>query len=112
MDIQDEKMGAATVVSLKGRLDAIQSKQVEEKLLKLIEAGGTKMVLDLGGLEYISSIGLRVFMLAAKRMKVVKGELALTNVQEPVRKIFDIAGFTPLFRSFPTREEAVAALGN
>jgi serine/threonine-protein kinase RsbW len=112
MDIQEEKVGGVTAISLKGRLDAIQSKAVEEKVLSLIDGGARKLLLDLDALEYISSIGLRVFMLAAKRMKVVGGEVAVCRMRDPIRKLFEIAGFLPLFRTFATREEAVAALGS
>jgi len=111
MDISEEKTDGVMTVGLKGRLDALSAKAAEEKLLKLITAGETKLVIDLGEVGYISSIGLRVLLIAAKRLKAAKGQIAICAMQPPIKKVFDIAGFTALFKIFPTREEAVQALG-
>src|SRR5262245_29288152 len=100
MEIQEQKAGAVMAVSIKGRLDTIAAKTAEEKLLKLIDGGEKKLVIDLGQLEYINSIGLRVFMLCAKRLKAGGGELAVCAMTPPIHKIFDIAGFLSLFRTF------------
>jgi len=111
MDISEDKTDTVMTVGLKGRLDALSAKAVEERLLKLITAGETKMVIDLGEVGYISSIGLRVLLIAAKRLKAAKGQIAICAMQPPIKKVFDIAGFTALFKIFPTRAEAVQALG-
>lgn len=110
MDISEEKTDGVMAVGLKGRLDALSAKAVEERLLRMITAGETRMVLDLGEVGYISSIGLRVLLIAAKRLKAAKGQIAICAMQPPIKKVFDIAGFTALFKIFPTREEAVKAL--
>jgi len=111
MDISEEKTdGGVMAVGLKGRLDALSAKTVEEKLLRMITAGETRMVIDLGGVGYVSSIGLRVLLIAAKRLKTAKGQIAICAMQPPIKKVFDIAGFTALFKIFATREEAVKAL--
>lgn len=110
MDISEEKTDGVMAVGLKGRLDALSAKAVEEKLLRMITAGETRMVIDLGEVGYISSIGLRVLLIAAKRLKAAKGQIAICAMQPPIKKVFEIAGFTALFKIFPTREEAVKAL--
>jgi anti-anti-sigma factor len=110
MDISEDKTGEVMAVGLKGRLDALSAKAVEERLLRLISAGETRLVIDLGEVGYISSIGLRVLLIAAKRLKTVKGQIAICAMQPPIKKVFDIAGFTALFKIFATREDAVQAL--
>jgi anti-anti-sigma factor len=108
MEITSEKVGIVLAVQLAGRLDAHTSKAVEEQLLSFIDQGERALVLDLSQLNYISSIGLRVFMLAAKRLKSVNGRMTMCALQPTVQQIFEIAGFTSIFRIFPTQGEAVA----
>jgi anti-anti-sigma factor len=110
MQISEDKNGDVLMVGLKGRLDAATSKTVEEFLLKKIDAGEKKLVLDLSGLDYISSVGLRVFMMAAKRLKVVQGKVVVCALSAPIKQVFEIAGFTNLFPMFDTRDAAAAAV--
>lgn len=110
MEIQEQKTGSVMTVAIKGRLDAVTAKSAEETLLKLIDSGERKLVVDLAGLDYVNSIGLRVFMLCAKRLKAGQGELAVCALKPPIQKIFEIAGFSSLLKTFPTRDEAVSGL--
>jgi anti-sigma B factor antagonist len=107
MQISEERTADVLTVGLKGRLDASTSKSVEDFLLKQIDAGSRLFVLDLGGLEYISSVGLRVFMMAAKRLKVVKGKIVVCSLSAPIKEVFEISGFTSLFPMFDDRAAAV-----
>jgi anti-anti-sigma factor len=110
MDITEELVGQVFVVALKGRLDGTTSKAVEERILKVIDEGQRTIVFDLQQLDYISSVGLRVLMLAAKRLKTVGGSIVVCALQPNVKQVFDIAGFSALFRIFDTRVQAVQQL--
>jgi anti-anti-sigma factor len=110
MDITEELVGQVLTIALSGRLDGTTSKGVEERIMKVIEGGQRTLVIDLQHLDYISSIGLRVLMLAAKRLKAVGGSIVVCALQPNVKQVFDIAGFSTLFRSFATRAEAVQQL--
>ncbi len=110
MQISEDKNGDVLTVGLKGRLDAATSKTVEEFLLRKIDAGEKHLVLDLSGLDYISSVGLRVFMMTAKRLKVVQGKVVVCSLTTPIKQVFDIAGFTTLFPMFDSRDAAVAGV--
>jgi anti-sigma B factor antagonist len=110
MDITEELAGQVLTIALGGRLDGTTSKGVEERILKVIEGGQRTRVIDLQHLDYISSIGLRVLMLAAKRLKTVGGSIVLCALQQNVKQVFDIAGFGVLFRTFETRAQAVEQL--
>jgi anti-anti-sigma factor len=107
MQISEEKIADVLAVRLKGRLDATTSKSVEEYLLKQIDAGERIFVLDLAHLDYISSVGLRVFMVAAKRLKVLQGRMVICALQVPIRQLFEISGFATMFPMFEDRDAAV-----
>jgi anti-sigma B factor antagonist len=110
MELIEEKSGKVLVVIMKGRLDASTYSPVEKRILELIQSGERYLVLDLGSLEYISSIGLRVLMVAAKRLKSIEGEIIVCDVKEPIKQVFDISGFVSIFRMLSTREEAIRTL--
>ena len=110
MDLSEEKSGEILTIALKGRLDATTHGSVEKRILELIGSGERNLVLDVGQLEYISSIGLRVLMVAAKRLKSVKGEMVICGAGESIRQVFEISGFVKIFRMSETREEAIMEL--
>lgn len=93
MDIKKEKNGSSLIIALKGRLDTLTSPQLEEEL-KL--EGVTNLVFDLKDLEYISSAGLRV-MLSAQKTMMLQGEMALENVAEVVKEVFEMTGLGAFF---------------
>ena len=110
MQISEEKIGDVWTVGLQGRLDAATSKSAEDFLLQRIDGGERFLALDLSRLDYISSVGLRVFMMCAKRLKAAHGKLVVYGVTPPVRQVFEIAGFMTLFPVVAGRDEAVAAI--
>lgn len=91
MSLQIEKKNGAAL-SLTGRLDTVTAPELEKALAELLPQADS-LVLDLGSLEYISSAGLRVILKAYKALSA-KGGLKLTGVQEAVREVFDITGFS------------------
>lgn len=93
MEIKKEKNGSSLKIALKGRLDTITSPQLEQEL-KL--EGVTNLVFDLKDLEYISSAGLRV-MLSAQKTMMMQGEMALENVAEVVKEVFEMTGLGAFF---------------
>ena len=82
--------GELTVV-LEGRLDTITAPQLETALKESLE-GVQKLVLDFKALEYISSAGLRVLLMAQKVMNK-QGAMVIRNVNETISEVFDITGF-------------------
>ena len=92
-----------------GRIDSQTSKSFEEAVLAAIASGATRMVFDFADLAYISSAGLRVVLLAGKRLKAAGGKLVLTNLQPAIREVFEISGFLSLFTVTEDRSTAVAA---
>lgn len=101
------KQGVALVITLTGRIDATSAKQLEEQCLQWIDGGEHQVVFDFSGVNYISSAGLRVFLLVAKRLGTVQGTVRLCALNETLREVFDISGFSRLFDIVATVQEAL-----
>jgi len=110
MDITEEKREDVMLLGIKGRLDASTANELEEKLLASINGGERRLALDCSQLDYISSAGLRVLLLAAKRLGSSNGKIVLFALKDQIKGVFDIAGFSSLFPSFTTQEEALKSL--
>ena len=107
MDIQEERKDGFLILCLEGRLDAVSSKTLEEKILAVIAGGETRFVVDLSRLDYVSSAGLRVFLLASKRLTPAGGKVVLCSLQEPVREVFEIVGFFSILSIVNSKDEAL-----
>ncbi len=110
MEIRTEVVNAITVVSLKGRLDINTHGQLETELNGLAGKGVSKVLVDAGGLEYISSAGLRVLLASAKQFRKLQGAIGLTSLTPTVKQVFEISGFTSIFPIYASREEALGAM--
>ena len=112
MELAPRRFADAVVVSPAGRVDQSNVEAFQAALaphLQSCAADGDRVILDLAGLEYISSAGLRVLMLAAKQCKAQKGTLLVTGPQPLVREILEISKFTLVLKIVPSVEEALAA---
>lgn len=110
MEIKQDTHGDIVVLDLVGRLDANTSSEFENVLIPMIDGGKKKLVLDFSELEYISSAGLRLLLLAAKKLRNNKGNIVLCNMKDFIKEIFEISGFTPIFTIVDTKEEAFREL--
>jgi len=107
MDISEDRKGDAVILALSGKLDATSAKTFEDKILSLINSGAQRLVVDLSQLDYVSSSGLRVFLLAAKKLQPTDGKFALCGMQDHIRQLFDLAGFSSILSIYGSRAEAV-----
>ena len=109
MEITAVEENGLNVVSLAGRLDANSSSDVTGKL-EPIATDGAKILFDLEAMEYISSAGLRSFLVIAKKVRSNNGKMCLTGLNENVREVFDISGFSSILDICDTNDQAVALL--
>lgn len=109
LEIREETVEATRVLSLSGRLDTETASDLELAVQDLLQAGCSKFVLDLSGVGYVSSAGLRVLLMLAKTVDG-KGSLGLAALNTSVRQVFDVAGFTPLFSIFVDRSAALGSV--
>ena len=82
------------VLALEGRLDTVTAPELENELKGSLD-GVKELTLDLGKLDYISSAGLRV-LLSTQKIMNRQGEMKVANVNEIVREIFEVTGFTDI----------------
>ncbi|GAA3405682.1 STAS domain-containing protein [Paenibacillus hodogayensis] len=107
MNIEHKEWNGVAVLTLNGRLDGNTSSGLESRFLQLAEQGASRYVFNLGGLEYVSSAGLRSLLLAAKKVKTMRGKLALAHMNEHVKEVFDMSGFSTIFTICATEQEAL-----
>ena len=93
MDISDRDENGITIVTIEGRLDAAQAPAASKAIEKILKGSVSRLLFDLGGLEYLSSAGLRVILGAAKEMKRSGGKIILCSLNEYVKEIFEVSGF-------------------
>jgi anti-anti-sigma factor len=109
MECIEEKQESVMVLGLRGRMDSSTSRIVEEKLLGLVDRGENQLVVDCAQLDYISSAGLRVFLMAAKRLTQAKGKLVVATLNDDVKQVFDLTGFSSIFQICGSKEEAITS---
>src|SRR5512139_1559386 len=100
MDLAPRRFADTVVLRPAGRINHVSSDDFRTALQPFMErcaAGGDQLVLDLSGLEYISSAGLRVLMLARKQAKAQGGALVVAGLTSVVKEIFEISKFTVVF---------------
>ena len=106
MDLAVETSGTTTCIRVVGELDTTTAPDLDQAIQSFLEAGGVSLWLDLTNTDYVSSIGLRVFLASLKTIKAAGGRMALAGMNEEVQEIMDMAGFSPLFEIFETTEQA------
>ncbi len=97
-------------LSLRGRVDALSSAEIQKVFDRLIQAGERMILVDFAAVNYVSSAGLRLFLLVQKQLRSVGGELVLFGLGPQVLEVFKISGFEKLFRIASRREEFMSSL--
>ncbi len=99
---------AVAVLEVAGRLDINTSSQLDDAVNEVFDTNYRALVIDCSGLEYISSSGLTVLLLAARRFGSADGRVVLCGVAGPIRKVFDISGFSSIFSIEDTQKKALS----
>jgi len=110
VDLREDVAGDVTILEVKGRIDSTTAPVLGEKLSGALATPERRLVLDLHQLEYISSAGFRVLLLAAKRAEEAGSRFVLCSVSGKVRQLFDLGGFLDLFAISISRAEAITAV--
>ncbi len=109
VDITAKDASGVTVVKVNGSLgiDAMRSAEVDGQLMEVIDDQSKNGIINLEDVPYISSTGLRVFLVIGKKLKLSGGELHFCCGTEVVQETFDISGFSKMFKTYKTEDEAV-----
>ncbi len=107
MQIQEERQGDVQIIIIDDHLDTSTATVFETRLLGMIDAGARRILLDCAALSYVNSAGLKVLLLATKKLEPVRGELILCSLSQNVLMIFEMIGFTRIMKIAPNRNEAL-----
>ena len=110
MQITTTNEAGASVIRVEGSMDAISVAEFDAEWKKVIEEGSTRVVVEMGGLEYISSAGLRGILMLAKTTKMKGVALAFTGMRDMVSDMFKLSGFLTILSVHPDVPSALAAL--
>jgi len=109
MEISTRTSNDIHIVGIAGNLDSTTSPEAQKKLDAVL-AGARKVVLDFSELDYISSAGLRVLLGAAKQLRASGGTLRMFGLNQSVREVFEISGFSAILAVYPSEAEALGAM--
>jgi anti-sigma B factor antagonist len=110
MEITTQQFKHCDLINVKGRIDSYTAPKLGEAIEAINNAGRFKIVLDLSGLEFMSSAGFRTMLIGQRNCKRYnRGEIVLAALPKRTQEALELTGFTPLFKSFA---DLTSAVGN
>lgn len=97
------------ILDVIGRVDSTTAPTLQDRLAVVLGEPRAKLLVDFTKLDYISSAGFRILLLAAKRADESGCRLVLCGISGRIRQLFELAGFLDLFSIEATREDGLAA---
>jgi anti-anti-sigma factor len=110
MEFAQEQAGDIVIVRLAGRLDSGAARSAEDGFNAVLTSDSPQLAVDMTKLDYISSAGLRVLLVMAKKVQQAKGKVALFGLSPNVREVFSVSGFDTIFSIQPDSAAALAAV--
>ena len=116
MEIVHRRLPRVDVLALKGRMQAPEAEELRARIDQLFAEGHVRLILDVAGLEFMSSPGLRVLIDAQRRAQNSRahgggrGEIRLANASPNIRDILARTGFTSFFQVYDTLVDAVGSI--
>jgi anti-anti-sigma factor len=107
MEFTSSKNNDFYVLDVKGRMDATTAHEFEKQGRMWLEQNEKSILIDMSGVEYISSAGLRSILVAAKETKAAGGEMIFCGLSGIVAEVFKMSGFEAMFKVFATKDEAI-----
>jgi len=109
MEINSSELKRVQLFEIVGRVDSTNASELGTAMDRAADEGRNHIVLDLGGVEYMSSAGLREMVRVLKRVKRSGGDLRIANPSERVREVLELAGLDTIFEIYSTQVEAVGS---
>ena len=110
MNVKTERTGGILIAKTQGRIDSANALDFEDAMNSAMGSEDRTIVMDLGGLTYISSAGLRVILVIAKTLRKRKVELILCSLSKQTQEVFEMSGFDKIVPIEASREEALAKI--
>lgn len=114
MNLPTREQAGVLIVSVSGRIDHMASEEFTKTLNPLLDRctqGSPALLLDFSGVDYISSAGLRVLMMASRRSKAQKGTFAIAALQPMVQEVFAISRFNLIVPCYVSVDAACKVIG-
>ncbi|PVX24224.1 MAG: anti-sigma factor antagonist [Candidatus Bathyarchaeum sp.] len=108
MEVKTE--GDITIAVIIPRFDAYTANDIETSLKEIIGKGARKIICDFSQTEYVASAGLRVLLSSAKSLQKCGGQIVMASMKPYVKEVFEVSGFTQIFKVFDSQEEALQTL--
>ncbi len=115
MQLASSARRGALVVAPAGRIDHASAESFAHALqphLDRCKAGEAALIIDMSGVDYISSVGLRALMVASKQAEAQGGRIAIAALSPMVREVFEISRFDMVFKIYGTLDDALAGEGS
>lgn len=109
--IPHEAPGGVMIVRLEGYVDTSNIGTFDERLYEYLKKGKYRLILDCSKLQYINSTGLGILLEAHQLSTKYQGDVKLVQLPKKIEKVFDILGFSEIFRRFENEEEALKSFG-
>ena len=109
LDLDEREENGVTVVDVEGKMTTTTSPEADSYLKELLADGVSQLLLNLEGLDFVASTGLRVILATGKKLMATGGRLALCSLNPTVADVFRMSGFSQMFDVFDTEEEALAS---
>ena len=110
MDFAHQRVGDVIVIKMTGRLDSSTAQAAGDSFSNLLAGDSINLALDMSGLDYVSSAGLRILLMVAKKLQRANAKMVLFGLVPSVREVFSISGFDKIFAIQPDAAAAVASV--
>jgi anti-sigma B factor antagonist len=107
MQITTRESYEVLVVDMQGKLDTTTSGHAYDEMVRIAQGGRRKILVNLKGVDYVSSAGLRALLTAAKLLKTSGGQFKFCEPTDAVRQALEISGFHSLLSVYATEGEAI-----
>ncbi len=109
--ISKQEINSKTYVIVPGEeIEVFNASELKDEIMKLIESGYLKIVMDLRNVEYMDSSGLGVIVSTLKKIKTVNGKLIISSPRSSIKQIFELTSLDKVFNVYETLEEALKDL--
>lgn len=109
LDISVENFKRVDMVTVSGRIDGSNAGELESAFAGLTDEGRYQIVAELGGVEYMSSAGLRALVATMRECKKHRGDLRIANPSDRISEVLELAGLDSIFQIY---EDSAAAVGS
>lgn len=109
LEINVSEMKRVQLLQIAGRVDTLSADELHAALARAIDEGRTNLVVDLQGVEYMSSAGLRELVSALKQVNKLNGDLRIAQPSPKVMEVLELAGLDTIFKIYTTQVEAVGS---